>query len=374
MSADRPRVSVILPTVNEAENLALLVPRIGKALAGRAHEIVVVDDGSEDATAAVCAELAREHPVRLLVRAEPRHGLSGAVLFGMAAARGEYLVVMDADLQHPPERLPAMLAPLEASQADFVLGSRYVPGGSLEGSWGPFRRLNSWIATVLARPFARGVRDPMSGFLALRRSTFEGATRLTPLGYKIGLELMSKCPMQAVVELPFHFGVRIHGQSKLTLTEQFRYLEHLSRLYDFRFPRASPIAKFSIVVALGWLLAAGVALAIRTGGAGPALATVLAYPAFIAVTAIFFLRYVRAQREFLVTPRPWRDFLLISALEWLTAAGVAVWASWRLDRPSPGELFVLSFGCATVVRYVLRKELLQDVRGLRRDPRPEDLS
>ena len=374
MSGDRPTVSVILPTLNEAGNLALLVPRISKALRGRDHEILVVDDRSEDGTAAVCAELTRQHAMRLLVRTEPKNGLSGAVLFGMAMARGEYLVVMDADLQHPPERLGAMLEPLEANRADFVLGSRYVPGGSVEGAWGSFRRLTSSVATVLARPFARGVRDPMSGFFALRRRTFQAAQRLTPLGYKIGLELLSKCPIQRVVELPIHFGTRVHGRSKLTLTEQFRYLEHLSRLYDFRFPRASPIAKFSIVVALGWLLAAGVALAMRTGGAGPVTTTVLAYPAFLAVSALFFLRYVRTQREFLVTPRPWRDFLLISALEWLTAVAVAVWASWRLDRPSPRELFLLPFGCATAVRYFLRKELLQDIRGLRRELRGGDLT
>lgn len=372
MTRAGPGVSVILPTLNEAANLALLVPRISRALAGREHEILVVDDQSPDDTPAVCAELARQYPVRLLVRTDPKDGLSGAVLHGLAAARGEYLVVMDADLQHPPERLPAVLEPLEGDAADFVVGSRYVPGGSPGERWGLGRRLNSTVATVLARPFARGVRDPMSGFFALRRRTYAGAERLTPLGYKIGLELMAKCRARRILEVPIQFGRRAHGQSKLSLTEQFRYLEHLSRLYDFRFPRASPIAKFVIVVALGWLVAAGVALALGRQGTAPAAAVVLSYPAVLAVTAVFFRRYVRTQKEFLVRPRPWRDFVIMSLAEWLACAGVAVWGSRRLDRPSLVELFVLAFGCATVVRYVLRKELLQDIRGLRRELRRED--
>src|SRR5206468_3644663 len=142
-------------------------------------------------------------------------------------------------------------------EADFVLGSRYVPGGSMQESWGPLRRFNSRIATLLARPFAGRTHDPMSGFFALRRSTYERAERLTPMGYKVGLELMCKCRVKNVREVPIHFSARARGQSKLTLTQQFRYLEHLSRLYDFYYPRASPILKFLIATACGWLIAFG---------------------------------------------------------------------------------------------------------------------
>ncbi|MGD0138350.1 MAG: glycosyltransferase, partial [Tepidisphaeraceae bacterium] len=124
-----PEVSVIVPTINESENLPALLRRISAAMPGVDYEVLIVDDNSADATPAVCAELAKQYPLKLLVRTQPANGLSGAVLHGMAAARGKYLCVMDADLQHPPEKLPELLAPLRGGEADFALGSRYVPGG-----------------------------------------------------------------------------------------------------------------------------------------------------------------------------------------------------------------------------------------------------
>src|SRR3954470_19700245 len=124
-----PQVSVIIPTLNEAENLPVLVPRIADVLQATKYEIIVVDDDSRDDTRAVCAKLAERFPLALIVRQEIGDGLSGAVLQGMAAASGTTLVVMDADLQHPPEKIPDLLATLNAG-ADFVIGSRYVPGGS----------------------------------------------------------------------------------------------------------------------------------------------------------------------------------------------------------------------------------------------------
>ncbi|MDB5297405.1 MAG: Dolichyl-phosphate beta-D-mannosyltransferase, partial [Phycisphaerales bacterium] len=209
-----PDVSVIVPALNEAKNLPELARRVDAALAGRAYELIVVDDGSRDGTVPVCVDLADRYPLTLIVRGRPDDGLSGAVLRGFAAARGRTLVVMDADLQHPPERLPDLIAAVEpgpggaAPAADFAIGSRYVPGGSTAERWGPFRKLNSWVATLLARPFAGRTRDPMSGFFALRRSTFDRGERLTPLGYKIGLELMCKCRVTAVAEVPIHFDMR----------------------------------------------------------------------------------------------------------------------------------------------------------------------
>ncbi|HXJ80039.1 MAG TPA: polyprenol monophosphomannose synthase [Candidatus Methylomirabilis sp.] len=367
-----PQISVILPTLSEADNLPLLIPRVAKALAARTYEIVVVDDNSPDTTPETCARLALDYPVRLIVRKNPRNGLSGAVLEGMAAAAGEYLVVMDADLQHPPECVPALLEPLERNTADFALGSRYVPGASMQDTWGPLRKLNSWGATLLARPFAKRASDPMSGFFALRRSTYQQARRLTPIGYKIGLELMYKCRVERIAEIPIHFGSRAKGESKLTLRQQFRYLEHLSRLYDFTFPRSSAIAKFLIVVACSWSVAALVAWALCAVGLGQGLSILAAYPSALAVVALFHARHVSTQREFIVTARPWRDFGLIALAEWVTCAGAVVWTAWRLDHAGPVESFLLAFGSATVVRYVLRKELFQDIRGLRRELRREE--
>src|SRR5256714_3831995 len=294
--ADGNRVSVIIPTINEAENLRLLVPRVAAALAGRDYEVLVVDDGSRDGTPQVCAELAATYPVTLHVRDQAKDGLSGAVVTGFGLARGDILAVMDADLQHPPERLPALLEPLERGETDFVIGSRHAPGGSIAERWGFFRRLNSRVATLLARPFAGpATTDPMSGFFALRRSTLEGAQRLTPLGYKIGLELMCKCCVKRVREVPIHFSARQHGGSKLTIKQQFRYLEHLSRLYDFTFPRLSPVVKFLIATACGWFVGFAAFLTLSRSGMVPMRAATISYPAAILTTAAFHLRYVRTQ-------------------------------------------------------------------------------
>jgi len=380
-------VSIIVPALNEAANLPELLRRIDSAMTGsgsgsgrggRRYEVLVIDDNSTDGTPGVCAELSREYPLALHVRTSPHGGLSGAVLHGMSLARGEILVVMDADLQHPPERLPDLLAPLTVDDPTsplFVLGSRYVPGGSMAEKWGLMRRFNSRVATLLARPFAGRTRDPMSGFFAMRRRTYATGRHLTPLGYKVGLELMCKCRVGAVREVPIHFDVRSHGQSKLTIKEQFRYLEHLSRLYDFHYPHASPIAKFLIATGISWLVAFALYLLLvplfpQTGRVAVPL---LAYPAAILITAAFHARYVRTQREFLVSPRPWLSFWLIAAAEWAACAAAAAWVAWRVRSATVAEVFVLTFGFATLVRYILRKELLLDIRGLRRDPRREEV-
>src|SRR5947208_381605 len=118
-----PRVSIIVPTLNEADNLPSLAARVAAAMAGRSYELLILDDSSRDATPAVCAALAAAYPLRLITRA-PKDGLSGAVLQGLREAAGEYLVVMDADLQHPPEKIPELLAPLATGESDFVVGSR----------------------------------------------------------------------------------------------------------------------------------------------------------------------------------------------------------------------------------------------------------
>jgi dolichol-phosphate mannosyltransferase len=372
METPSPEISIIVPALNEAENLPPLAQRVAAAIAGRSYELLIVDDDSRDNTSAVCAELAEAYPLRLIVRKNATDGLGGAVLRGMAEARGETFVVMDADLQHPPEMIPKLLAALDAG-AEFALGSRYVPGGSTAGKWGAVRKLNSWVATLLARPFAGRVRDPMSGFFALRRSTFERGTRLAPLGYKIGLELMCKCRVAAVTEVPIHFALREHGESKLTVAEQFRYLEHLSRLYDFTFPRLSAYAKFAIVVGLGWLCGLAVTELLVDLGLRPPAAIAVSYAANVALTAAFHLRYVRVQRQFLVVERPWGAFWATCFAEWVACAAVAGWLWQRLNHPKIIEVFLASYAATVVVRYILRKELGQDLRGLRRELRRDEL-
>jgi len=259
-------VTIVVPTYREAENLPLLIDRVAEVrrASGLAFDLLFMDDDSRDGSEAVVG--ARLEPwVQLVVRTDER-GLSQAVLEGMRRARGEVLVCMDADLSHPVEAIPVMVSKLEEG-ADFVFGSRYVDGGSTADDWGFLRWLNSRVATLLARPLT-SVRDPMAGFFALRRATFDQGQDLNPVGYKIGLELIVKCRCERVVEVPIHFEQRRFGKSKLSLKQQLLYLQHLRRLYVFRFGLWSQLAQFLAVGGIGTvvnlavltlLLAAGVA-------------------------------------------------------------------------------------------------------------------
>jgi dolichol-phosphate mannosyltransferase len=227
-----PSTSIVVPTFREAEALPDLIERVGalRSASSSILELLIVDDDSRDGT----EELIRARPeswVRLIVRKEDR-GLSQAVLEGLRQARGDVLVVMDADLSHPPEVIPQMQDIL-ADGADFVVGSRYIEGGTTADSWGLFRFINSRIATYLARPLT-DITDPMSGFFALPRRVFERIESPNPLGYKIGLELIVRCRCQDVREIPIHFANRKHGQSKLTIHQQFLYVRHLGRLYRYK--------------------------------------------------------------------------------------------------------------------------------------------
>lgn len=357
-------VSIIVPTYCEAENLPLLVKRVADAFKARGWlwEIIVVDDDSPDGTEQTLSALRADYPqVRFLIRRDDR-GLSSAVLAGFDLARFDYLVVMDADLSHPPEMAPALVDPLLQNRADFVIGSRNVPGGRTE-SWGIFRWLNSAVATALCRPLVGQVRDSMAGFFALRRPLLATCDALNPIGYKIGLELIVKARVRRIVEVPIVFRNRTHGKSKLTLAEQFRYLEHLSRLYDYRFPRGSPRVKFLIVCACGAAVSlGGMALLVQWAQVGfiPALAMGLA--AMILVTLLFFVRYVRTQRQFIRMKHPYLEFSLISLGEW--CAGLLTgWAAHRVCGIPTSALCAI--GSLVLVRYGLRKLLLHDVRGIR---------
>ena len=146
------QLSIIVPTYCEAENLTVLIPRVNRVLteAELDAEIIVVDDDSPDETIQVCEKLAENCPLRLITRKNER-GLSTAVIAGLNAASGGILLVMDADLSHPPEKIPELVSALNQRQADFVIGSRYVEGGTTDQSWGWFRKWNSRVATWLSR-------------------------------------------------------------------------------------------------------------------------------------------------------------------------------------------------------------------------------
>lgn len=227
-----PFTSIIVPTFREVEALPDLIERVARVRVANPSigELLIVDDDSRDGTEALIA--ARPEPwVKLIVRKEDR-GLSQAVLAGLRAATGDLLIVMDADLSHPPEAIAEMQRAIAAG-ADFVVGSRYIEGGTTADDWGLLRFINSRVATALARPLTT-ISDPMSGFFALPRRVFEAARDPSPLGYKIGLELLVRCNCTNVKEVPIHFANRTRGESKLTTKQQLLYVRHLMRLYRFK--------------------------------------------------------------------------------------------------------------------------------------------
>jgi dolichol-phosphate mannosyltransferase len=229
--AGRLDVSLVIPTYNEREALALLHTRIDDALKPYPHEVIVVDDNSPDGTGQLANQLAQLAPYRLIAR-PGRAGLSSAVLEGCRAARGEVVAVMDADGSHPPEQLPELIEPIRTRKAEFTLGSRRIRGGS-DAGLRSVRRMTSWFATLPARPLTP-VHDPMSGFFAVRREIL-GRGPLTPTGFKVGLEILVKCHPSPVVEVPFRFGKRLAGVSKLGPEVIALYGRHLVRLYRWRF-------------------------------------------------------------------------------------------------------------------------------------------
>ncbi len=248
MSTSPPPASIVVPTFREAANIKPLVERAFAALraAGREAELIIVDDDSHDGTENVVASLGEQYPVQLIVRRSER-GLSTAVLAGFAQAKHDRFVVLDADLQHPPEMIPLLLDRLDERDCDFAMGTRYSKGGRIADDWPVVRRLASFVATALARPLAP-LSDPMSGFFALHRHTWERAEGLDPIGYKIALELFVKGRCRHPAEVPIAFEKRVAGASKLSPAEQIRYLRHLSRLYRFRFPWFSWLILFGVML------------------------------------------------------------------------------------------------------------------------------
>lgn len=253
-------VSIIIPTYNERDNIAPLVRRLHGALSGYDCEIVFVDDNSRDGTAEAVSVLCAAYPVRLIVRRNER-GLASAVLEGIRQTNSKIVVVMDADLQHPPEIIPGLLKAVDGG-ADIAVASRYVKGGGCYG-WGLLRRVISKGAIVLAHlflPSTRQVNDVASGCFAFKRSVLTGAD-LSPVGFKILLEVLVVGKWDKVVEVPYIFRTRSAGESKLRLSHQVDYLKHIWSLMSrtgelLRFLKFCLVGASGVVVNEGllWLL------------------------------------------------------------------------------------------------------------------------
>ena len=229
------KISIIVPTYREAQNVDILTRRIHKTMTeyNMSYEIIFVDDDSKDDIEKIISNLSSEGlNVRLIQRKNER-GLSSAVLRGFSEAEGGILVCMDADLSHPPESIHVMIDKIVKNNAEFVIGSRYVNGGSTDHKWTIYRRINSRIATLFAKPFTTA-KDPMSGFFAIPDRVYKRGSSFNPIGYKIALELIVRCKCEKIVEVPIHFSDRKCGESKLTLKEQLNYLVHIKRLMGYK--------------------------------------------------------------------------------------------------------------------------------------------
>ena len=321
-----PELTVVIPTLNERENIAPLLERLDLTLAGTRWEVVFVDDDSTDGTPELVREIGRaDARVRCLHRIG-RRGLSTACIEGILASASPFVAVMDADLQHDEALLPGMLNTLRHEPCDIVVGSRYVTGGGV-GEWNKTRASMSGFATQLSRLICKTeIADPMSGFFMLRRDVFETAVRdLSGQGFKLLLDLLASLPTPPrLKELPYQFRNRRYGESKLDtmVTWEFGMLladKLVGHIVPVRFALFALIGALGVVVDLIVLWAA---LAVGTGFiAAQAVATV------VAMTSNFFLNNIFTYRDQRLKGwRLWRglfSFYVICALGAVANVGFA---------------------------------------------------
>jgi dolichol-phosphate mannosyltransferase len=261
----------VIPTYNEGKNIQQIIRVLSQVLNGTIpgeYELIVVDDNSPDRTWEIAQELMPEYPQLRVMRRVEERGLSTAVIRGWQAARGEVLGVIDADLQHPPELLLKLWGEIQRG-GDLAVASRHVEGGGVS-EWSAIRRFLSRGAQTLGLiilPEVIGrVSDPMSGYFMVRRSCIAGRT-LSPLGYKILIEVIARGRVPWIGEVGYVFQERQEGESKVTSKQYVDYLRHLIRL---RFS-LGPIARFfrfGLVGFSGVFVDLGVFYLLRSQGFG----------------------------------------------------------------------------------------------------------
>jgi len=226
-------ITLVIPTYNEAGNTTVLVEKVFIIFSENklGDNIIIIDDDSPDQTWKVAENLKDEYPNLEILRRQDKRGLSSAVLDGFALANTEIVGVIDADLSHPPEKIPELVTPIINGEADFTLGSRYIDQGGTK-NWPLKRRLSSKIATFAVLGLTR-VKDPMSGFFFLKKDVIKNV-ELSPKGFKVGLEILVRGNCEKVVEVPIVFRDREYGESKLSSGVISEYLLHISKLYIYQ--------------------------------------------------------------------------------------------------------------------------------------------
>ena len=283
------QLSIIVPTFNEAPNVAELVRRVTAAVDGIDAEIVFVDD-STDTTPDVVREVAASAalPVRLIHRDVPSGGLGGAVLEGFEAAGADACLVLDGDLQHPPEKIPDLWRRYQDGDVDVVIASRYAGGGTANGLADRTRVMVSKGATALTRAMfpikLKDVSDPMTGFFLIDRRSVDAAV-LKPRGFKILLEILARRPLR-VAEVPFDFGDRHAGESKASLRQGVHFLTQLTAL------RFGKMSLFAVIGGLGAVANVAIVWALTQFGVDYILAAIIAAEATIIGNFLLQERFV----------------------------------------------------------------------------------
>ncbi len=266
-------LSIIVPTFNEAPNVEELIRRIGAFVAPGTAEVVFVDDSTDD-TPAVVRRVAASAPlpVRVIHRETATGGLGGAVLEGIAAAQARVCVVMDGDLQHPPEEIPALVGRYEQGGADVVIASRYAGGATSRGLADRTRVFVSKASVAVTRAMfpvrLRGVSDPMTGFFLIDTEAVD-LRGLKPRGFKILLETLARRSVR-VAEIPFDFAERTAGESKASLRQGVHFLTQLTLL------RFGKMSAFAVVGGLGAVVNLAIVWALTRLGVDYIVAAVIA--------------------------------------------------------------------------------------------------
>ncbi|AXS39419.1 glycosyltransferase family 2 protein [Breoghania sp. L-A4] len=327
-AAHAPRLTVVLPTFNERDNIAPVVAKLDAALGGHAWEAIFVDDNSPDGTASEVKRIALTDPRIRCIHRFGRRGLSGACVEGMLSSAAPYVAVMDADLQHDESLLPRMVAVLDAGEADLVVASRFVEGGDVGTGLSATRAWGSGVANALARKLL-GVEltDPMSGFFMIRREMVDAvAPKLSAQGFKIMLDIAASAEGSLrIKELPFVFRERLHGESKLDTLVTLEYLgllvSKLTRdLVSVRFLMFGMVGASGVIVHLASLRAGLITLPFDYA---QTLAT------FVAMTWNFFLNNQLTYRDRRLTGlsavKGLLSFYVVCSVGVVANVGVASW-------------------------------------------------
>jgi dolichol-phosphate mannosyltransferase len=236
-------VSIIIPTLNEKENINELVKRINESLNNIKYEIIFVDDGSKDGTIEEIEKVIKEYKNIKLIERGYKKGLSSAFLDGLKYSNGKYVILMDADLQHPPELLRKMYEKALEGY-DLVIASRYIKGGKIE-NWNIIREIISKTAIIIAYiflPETLKVKDPLSGYFLIKKDLLNNFNISDPFSYKVLLDILVKVNYNKLIEIPYTFRERKYGKSKLGKKVIFSYLKQVLLLFNI-----SQFIKFYLV-------------------------------------------------------------------------------------------------------------------------------